>query len=474
MIINEIILIDGERIQIHKRGNSEYKYYSRNLKPVLSWKTKEIEEWIPKAITISDIILDGEILLMDTKTHQPLPFGSLNIHKKNNFTDATVCVFLFDILYINGKSLLSLPLHERRQILEDNVTIIPNRVELTELHKCSQTEEISSLMTNAIRNKQEGLVIKDKNGIYEPNIRRWLKFKRDYMEGSADSADLFVLGGYYSEGKHKGLIAVFLMGCYDPSSDTYKTVTKVSGGINDETLELLQTELDMITINSYDDVPKWLNIHKTLLPNKIIRNPNNAPIWEIAGNAFEKGSKIHTSGISIRFPRIVKFRDDKSWDDATSLDELLSLTSQSLSDFTMISSHKRSHSFLPEPSDISSTKRKRKKTSSSMKSEKRIDNNTDPHALPNIFTNLYILLYKVKDEQYFMRHIVAYDGEIYDTNDNISKCTHIVTDGIWDSMIDALFQSNKRIKVVNTDWVRYCIKHKQKIHERVFFISKPT
>lgn len=117
------IKYDGERIQIHKQG-TEFKCFSRNLKAILPWKVEAVMEYIPKATKAKNIVLDGEILLMNTKTHQPLPFGTLAIHKKNSFQDATVCVFLFDILYLGEESLLHEPIWKRRLILEKNVEVL--------------------------------------------------------------------------------------------------------------------------------------------------------------------------------------------------------------------------------------------------------------------------------------------------------------------------------------------------------------
>ena len=93
---------------------------------------------------------------MDTNTRRPLPFGTLGVHKGQNFKGAVVCLFVFDIsfyyffilflyfilsyfltqlhiLYLNGKPLLDMPIKERRILLEANVNVIPNRVELSEL-----------------------------------------------------------------------------------------------------------------------------------------------------------------------------------------------------------------------------------------------------------------------------------------------------------------------------------------------------
>lgn len=98
---------DGERLQVHKNGE-KFVYFSRNLKQVSEHKTAPIKEYIPKAMpNAKSLILDGEILLYDTKNKCPLPFGTLGKHKKNKFQDATVCYFVFDCLYYNGESLMN-------------------------------------------------------------------------------------------------------------------------------------------------------------------------------------------------------------------------------------------------------------------------------------------------------------------------------------------------------------------------------
>lgn len=99
---------DGERVQIHKRG-AEFKFFSRNLKPVVEHKIKQLKEYIPRAFPgTDDMILDSEIILVDNKTGVLLPFGTLGAHKKQTFADASVCLFVFDCLLFNGEDLTQL------------------------------------------------------------------------------------------------------------------------------------------------------------------------------------------------------------------------------------------------------------------------------------------------------------------------------------------------------------------------------
>ncbi|XP_055938464.1 DNA ligase 3-like isoform X2 [Argiope bruennichi] len=320
---------DGERVQIHKRDR-EFSYFSRSLKPVMPHKVAHFKDYIPKAFPYgNDLILDCEILLVDNDG-KPLPFGTLGAHKKTAFKDATVCLFVFDCLQFNDENLMQKPLFERRKILEENMQPIKNHIIFSELKEIDSRKKLQTIVDSVIDQGLEGLVIKAKDGVYEPGKRHWLKVKKDYLKdakgkGMADSADLVVLGGYYGTGRKGGIMSVFLMGCYNPQTEKWCTVTKVPGG-DDDTLNKLQKSLKMIKISKDpSQVPHWLNINKALIPDFVSENPKESPVWEISGAEFSK-AEIHTaSGISIRFPRVSRVRTDKDWKTATNLNELKKL-----------------------------------------------------------------------------------------------------------------------------------------------------
>ncbi|XP_064610448.1 DNA ligase 3-like [Liolophura sinensis] len=326
------IKYDGERVQLHKKGG-DFQYFSRSLKPVLPHKVNHFKEYIPKAFpTGDDLILDSEVLLIDTQTSKPLPFGTLGKHKKEAFKDANVCLFVFDCLHINGENLMDKPIKERRKILHEEMIEIKNHVMFSEMQYIRQPDDLNVLMTKVFREGLEGLVLKDVNSIYEPGKRHWLKVKKDYLaEGSmADTADLVVLGGYYGSGNKGGIMSVFLTGVHDPATDKWCTVTKVGNGFDDKTLERLQTELKMVKISKDQrKVPDWLKINKTVIPDFVVADPKTAPVWEITGAEFSKSESHTAGGISIRFPRLTKFRDDKDWKEATNLPRLKELFKQS-------------------------------------------------------------------------------------------------------------------------------------------------
>ncbi|KAM4544568.1 DNA ligase 3 isoform 1-T2 [Odontesthes bonariensis] len=322
------IKYDGERVQVHKNGDT-FSYFSRSLKPVLPHKVAHFKEYIPQAFPGGhSMILDAEVLLIDTKTSKPLPFGTLGVHKKAAFQDAKVCLFVFDCIYFNGVSLMERPLYERRKFLDDNMVEVPNRILFSEMKHVTRAGDLADMITRVIREGLEGLVLKDLKSTYEPGKRHWLKVKKDYLnEGAmADTADLVVLGAFYGKGSNGGIMSSFLMGCYDPDSKKWCTVTKCSGGYDDALLARLQKELDVIKISKDPSkIPGWLKIIKNYYPDFIIRHPEKAPVWEITGAEFSK-SEMHTAdGISIRFPRMTRIRDDKDWKSATNLHQLREL-----------------------------------------------------------------------------------------------------------------------------------------------------
>lgn len=223
---------DGERLQLHKDGD-KFTYFSRSLKQVPNHKTEYLHQYVKEAIpSATSIILDGEILLYDTVRKCPLPFGTLGVHKKKNFNEATVCFVVFDCVYFNEMCLLNKPLRERRRIMEENIRAIPGRIVLAEQKLLTNVTELEDYLMECIKGNLEGLVLKDPEGVYEPGKRHWIKMKKDYLDdkGLADSADLVVLGAYYGTGLFGGVKSIYLMGCVDPRTMKWHTVTKVGNG----------------------------------------------------------------------------------------------------------------------------------------------------------------------------------------------------------------------------------------------------
>ncbi|XP_037543722.1 DNA ligase 3 [Nematolebias whitei] len=495
------IKYDGERVQVHKSGNT-FSYFSRSLKPVLPHKVAHFKEYIPQAFPGGhSMILDAEVLLIDTNTSKPLPFGTLGVHKKAAFQDANVCLFVFDCIYFNGVSLMERPLSERRKFLDDNMVEVPNRILFSEMKFVTRAADLADMITRVIREGLEGLVLKDRKGTYEPGKRHWLKVKKDYLnEGAmADTADLVVLGAFYGKGSNGGIMSSFLMGCYDPDTKKWCTVTKCSGGYDDAMLARLQKELDVIKISKDPSkIPGWLKIIKNYYPDFIIRHPEQAPVWEITGAEFSK-SEMHTAdGISIRFPRMTRIRDDKDWKTATNLHQLKELyrISKEHCDFKVTAGPSASNDKGSSGGDSggsspsSSRKTPAKKTSNStpskpkaVKSEPRTPSSEAPSAkkvkksegsvhsngqtkpkatsqlmeprndqtLLDIFSGVKLFLpVSMQDFDRLRRYFLAYDGDLVQDYDAASA-THTLAEP----------EDDGKAQKVSSNWIWECIRKRR-------------
>ncbi|NWI70488.1 DNLI3 ligase, partial [Todus mexicanus] len=508
------IKYDGERVQVHKNGD-HFSYFSRSLKPVLPHKVAHFKDFIPQAFPGGQsMILDSEVLLIDNRTGKPLPFGTLGVHKKAAFQDANVCLFVFDCIYFNDVSLMDRPLCERRKFLHDNMVEIPNRILFSEMKHVTKASDLADMITRVIREGLEGLVLKDTKagflpcfvqGNYEPGKRHWLKVKKDYLnEGAmADTADLVVLGAFYGQGSKGGMMSIFLMGCYDPKSEKWCTVTKCSGGHDDATLARLQTELDMVKISKDPSkIPRWLKINKIYYPDFIVPDPKKAPVWEITGAEFSKAEAHTADGISIRFPRCTRIRDDKDWKTATNLQQLKELyqLSKEKADFGVVAAeedestagssgenegnsrsstphstiktplskspakaqkpegemvlsratqNKTSFCFLENKPVIGSPQKSEEKRGEKRKASEMDDNEKKP--LLDIFTGVKLYLSpSVKDFDKIRRYFIAYDGDLVPEFDTASA-THVIGD----------IDDNPGAKRVSPNWIWECIRKRR-------------
>uniref|UniRef100_A0A4W4EA51 DNA ligase n=1 Tax=Electrophorus electricus TaxID=8005 RepID=A0A4W4EA51_ELEEL len=460
------IKYDGERVQVHKNGD-HFSYFSRSLKPVLPHKVAHFKEFIPQAFAGGhSMILDAEVLLIDTKTNKPLPFGTLGVHKKAAFQDAQVCLFVFDCIYFNGVSLMDKPLCERRKFLHDNMVEVPNRILFSEMKHVTKAPDLAEMITRVIREGLEGLVLKDVKGLYEPGKRHWLKVKKDYLnEGAmADTADLVVLGAFYGSGSKGGIMSSFLMGCYDPEAKKWCTVTKCSGGYDDATLARLQKELDVIKIGKDPSkIPGWLKIIKNYYPDFLIRDPEKAPVWEITGAEFSK-SEMHTAdGISIRFPRCTRMRDDKDWKTATNLPQLKELyrISKERCDFEVTAGPSTSSkddegssggdggSGSPSTPHGAASANKTSENPASGWSNTKLD--WGLKTLLDIFTGVKLYLPEsVPGCEKLRRYFVAYDGDLVPDYDAASA-THTLAQPEEDSQAER----------ITAEWIWACIRKRR-------------
>lgn len=318
---------DGERAQIHRSESGKTYIFSRNQENS-SGKypdiLREISDYI-KPDTKS-FILDCECVAWDVQEKRILPFQVLSTRKRKSANDdeikVKVCLFAFDLLHLNDKPLITLTLEERRKLLRENFNETPGRFMFAQSRDVDTVEEIQDALDESIKGQCEGLMVKALDSTYEIAKRSqyWLKLKKDYLEGVGDTVDAVVIGAYYGKGKRTGNYGGFLLACYDEDDEKFQTVCKLGTGFKDEDLDKHTSFLKEHII----DVPKsYYQVDSNLKPD-VWFEP--VQVWEIkcadlslspvhtaAFNALEKNK-----GISLRFPRYIRIRDDKKPEEATS------------------------------------------------------------------------------------------------------------------------------------------------------------
>ena len=327
---------DGERAQIHLLEGGMVKVYSRNSEDNTT-KYPDIAALMPRAIKshVTSIILDSEAVAVDTKTGAILPFQVLSTRKRKDASvddiGVKVCVFAFDLLYLNGESYLQKPLAERRAALHASLHVLPRDFEFAQASDAADVDAIQEFLLESIKGNCEGLMIKTlaENATYEPSRRslNWLKVKKDYLAGMTDSCDLVPIGAYYGKGKRTGVYGAYLLACYNPDDETYESVCKIGTGFNDEALQTLHKGLSERIIQqkrAYYKTPNWADSSQP----DVWFEP--CQVWEVLA-ADLSISPVHMAaaglvdpakGIALRFPRFLRVRDDKGVEDATSAEQI--------------------------------------------------------------------------------------------------------------------------------------------------------
>ncbi|ORY47727.1 ATP-dependent DNA ligase [Rhizoclosmatium globosum] len=329
---------DGERAQIHRLEDGTTTIYSRNSEN-LSAKYPDIMALIPDVVApgVTSFVLDCEAVAWDIKKKCILPFQVLSTRKRKDVAiediQVSVCLYAFDILYLNGKPLITDTLRARRQNLRDSFLEKEGKFCFAKSVEANSVDEIQTFLDESVAGNCEGLMVKtlDEGSSYEPSVRsrNWLKVKKDYLNGIGDSLDLVVIGGYIGKGKRTGWYGGFLLACYDDDSETYQSICKIATGFSEEDLK---QHKEFFEAHKVDTPPSYYKFSDV---------PNIRPdvwfkpvqVWEVKA-ADLSISPVHlagqglvdlSKGISLRFPRFIRIRDDKSPEQATTGEQVATM-----------------------------------------------------------------------------------------------------------------------------------------------------
>uniref|UniRef100_A0A1B6FIK3 DNA ligase 4 n=1 Tax=Cuerna arida TaxID=1464854 RepID=A0A1B6FIK3_9HEMI len=329
--------LDGERSQFHY-NNGEFRFFSRNAFDFTdsfgsSSTSGSLTPYLAKQLkpSVKNFILDGEMMPWNTKFKcfgtkgMNLDVKSLrvgNVHQP--------CFCAFDILYYNDSVLTNKPLSERLEILQKIFTPQEGIIMHVPRQTVNSSEEVLAALNTAIDNFDEGIIVKEPNSIYKPKSRKedWIKIKPEYTPGAMVELDLLIIGGYYGEGRRRGLISHFLLALAQPAPDgeepvVFESVTRVGSGCTMEELAALSRQLE----------PHWKRCQPNKPPTGLLWTrekpelwiePQNSVILQVKASEVVR-SDFYQTGYTLRFPRIEKVRYDKPWKDCLTTDEFTKL-----------------------------------------------------------------------------------------------------------------------------------------------------
>ena len=320
---------DGERVQFHRNARGERRAFSRRLEDI-THQYPEITAALHAALSAKTAIIEGEVVAIDPRTDMLQPFQRLMRRKrKHNIAhyqrEIPVALFLFDLLLLNGRSLLAKPLIERKEALRRHLNV-DRTIRIGTFIRTADMTEAEKYFHEAIRQGAEGVVIKGSASPYQAGHRgwHWIKFKKEYEKELADTFDVVIVGALYGKGARAGTFGSLLVAAFDPATNRYYSFTKVGAGLTDALLRRLPFLLKPHQIPARHrlvDAP--IRMDAWFEPVKVIEimgaDLTISPVHRVAHD------KVKTGGIALRFPRFLRFRDNKSPEQATTVQEIWQL-----------------------------------------------------------------------------------------------------------------------------------------------------
>ncbi len=305
---------DGFRMLIHKK-DSKINLFTRRLENVTK-QFPEVVGFINKYVTGKSIILDSEAVGWDSKTKEYKPFQSISqrIRRKYDIEklqkELPVEINVFDVLYYNGKSQIDTPFKERTKLVRKLVKKHPYKIIPSKLIITSDEKKAEKFYKAALRDNQEGIMMKSLDSVYQPGKRvgHMLKVKPEERD-----LDLVITGAEYGTGKRSGWMSSFILSCKGKKKGEFLEVGKMGTGIKEKSeaevggvsfAELTKKLTPLITEEKGKKVKIKPKIIISVTYQEIQRSPN------------------YNSGWALRFPRFTALRPDKPLSEVADLKEV--------------------------------------------------------------------------------------------------------------------------------------------------------
>jgi DNA ligase-1 len=289
---------DGARVQIHRDGR-QIRIFSRGLNDVTD-SLPEIAEKVKEKIRVNQVILDGEVVAIDSKG-KPYPFQMIMRRfgrTKEIPQKIGLLLYIFDILQLNGKMLVDEPYSKRRAHLEN---IVPFEMVVERV----VTDNLKVADDFFHRSKEighEGLVAKTLNSPYVPGVRgkHWLKIKH-----TLNTLDLVIIAAEWGHGRRSKWLSDYHLAVFDENTNDFVMIGKTFKGLTDLELQEMTDRLQQLQVTKGRGLIK-------VRPEIVV---------EVLAAEIQESPK-YTSGLALRFARIIRIRDDKGPEEATTLKEL--------------------------------------------------------------------------------------------------------------------------------------------------------
>ncbi len=289
---------DGARVQIHLAGK-DVRIFSRRLTDVTE-SLPEVMDLVKSNVNAQEAIMEGEVVAV-SRAGVPIPFQHLmrRFKRVHGIAEAAeeipLQLYLFDLLYVNGKSFIGASYTERRKILSE----LAGKISVTSQMVTSKPREAAKFLESAMQAGHEGLMAKKLNSHYTPGTRGkgWLKIKP-----ILETLDLIITAAEWGYGRRHNWLSDYFLAARDADSGEFLEIGKTFKGLTDAEIEAMTQQLKTLAISDEG--------HRVVVLPKIV--------VEVAYNEIQRSPK-YKSGMALRFARITRIREDKKAEEADTI-----------------------------------------------------------------------------------------------------------------------------------------------------------
>lgn len=315
---------DGFRVQISKDGD-KVKIFSRQSEDITDM-FPEIIEAVRKDLKPKRCFVEGEALAVNQDTNEYYPF-QITIQRKRKYEvekkakEYPLNLFLFDVMYVDGKNMMDLPFKDRRKKLE-SIVGKSDVIKLSDMEIIDNPKRLDEFFEEKIGQGLEGIIAKDLDAPYIAGARKfaWIKLKRSYKGTLQDTIDTVIIGYFKGKGKRTQFgLGALLVAVYNEKKDMFESIAKIGTGMTEDRLVELEGALSKIKSSK-----KPVRVDSKVEPDVWVE-----PKYVVETRADEiTKSPMHVCcmekgvGLALRFPRLISLRTDKSPQEATTSKEV--------------------------------------------------------------------------------------------------------------------------------------------------------